>query len=637
MQDFIWLIPFFPLLGFMINGLIGRNFSEKTVGMIGAGTVFLSFLTAVLSFFDLIRLAPEARIFINTLYTWMATGDFGVNVAFRFDALSAVMVLVVTGVGFLIHVYSIGYMHGDRGFARYFSFLNLFTFAMLLLVLGNNFLILFLGWEGVGLCSYLLIGFWYENPEYAYAGNKAFIVNRIGDFGFLIGMFMIFAYFGSLDFDVVLPNAAVQPEWIITAISLLLFVGAAGKSAQIPLYVWLPDAMAGPTPVSALIHAATMVTAGVYMVCRTSALYILSPLALSVVAVIGLLTALLAATIAITSKDMKKVLAYSTVSQLGYMFLAAGVGAFATAIFHLMTHAFFKALMFLGAGSVMHGLANETNIDKMGGLKNKMRTTWITFMAGGLAIAGIFPFAGFWSKDEILWNAYISPFGSTAFWAFGSIIAGLTAFYVFRMIFRVFYGESRVDKEIALHVHESPPVMTVPLIILAVLSVLGGLINIPHFLPAFEHFLEPVFASARQAVASKGVDAGFGLELSFMAISLGIAIIGIYTAYVMYVKNPGLPDRIANAAKGLYRLLYNKYFVDELYDAVIVRPFLKISETFFYGFFDVKIIDGIVNGSARMMGGIAGVLRRMHSGIVQFYAFSLVLGVIALFGYLILG
>ncbi|MFQ5629488.1 MAG: NADH-quinone oxidoreductase subunit L [bacterium] len=634
MQDYIWLIPFFPLLGFVVNGLIGKNFSEKIIGAIGAGTVFLSFLTAAISFFQLIQLPAEARVFVNTLYTWMATGDFSADVAFRFDALSAVMVLVVTGVGFLIHVYSIGYMHGDRGFARYFAFLNLFSFAMLLLVLGNNFLIMFLGWEGVGLCSYLLIGFWYENPEYAYAGNKAFIVNRIGDFGFLIGMFMIFSYFGSLDFDIVFSNATAQPAWAITAICLLLFVGATGKSAQIPLYVWLPDAMAGPTPVSALIHAATMVTAGVYMVCRNSALYILSPTALSVVAVIGLATALLAATIAITSKDIKKVLAYSTVSQLGYMFLAAGVGAFATAIFHLMTHAFFKALMFLGAGSVMHALANETNMDKMGGLKNKLRTTWMTFMVGGLAIAGIFPFAGFWSKDEILWNSFVSPFGSTAFWALGSVIAGLTAFYMFRMIFSVFYGESRVDKDVAHHVHESPPVMTIPLIILAVLSAIGGLINIPHFFPAFEHFLEPVFATT-QAAAGEGAQHGFGLELSFMGLSVAIAVVGIFTAYTLYVKNPSLPESIANSAKGIYRLLYNKYFVDELYDAVIVRPFVKISDKFFYGFFDVKIIDGLVNGSAKMTGGIAAILRRMHSGVVQFYAFSLLLGAIALFGYLI--
>ncbi|MCA9741189.1 MAG: NADH-quinone oxidoreductase subunit L [Deferribacteres bacterium] len=637
MQDYIWLIPFFPLLGFLINGLLGKYLSEKVIGILGSAMVFLSFSTAVVLFFQLTQLDPENRLFINTLYTWMATGSFSADVAFRFDALSAVMVLVVTGVGFLIHVYSIGYMHGDRGFARFFSFLNLFTFAMLLLVLGNNFLIMFLGWEGVGLCSYLLIGFWYENPEYAYAGNKAFIVNRIGDFGFLIGIFMIFGYFGSLNFDTVLSAAGMQPEWVITTICLLLFVGATGKSAQIPLYVWLPDAMAGPTPVSALIHAATMVTAGVYMICRTSAMYVLSEVALSVVAIIGLLTALMAATIAITSKDIKKVLAYSTVSQLGYMFLAAGVGAFATAIFHLMTHAFFKALMFLAAGSVMHALSNETNIDKMGGLKNKIGTTYRTFWVGGLAISGILPFAGFFSKDEILWKAFSSPFGSTVFWAVGTLIAGLTAFYMWRMIYTVFYGESRVDKEVALHIHESPKVMTVPLIVLAALSTVGGLVNIPHYFPMFEHFLDPVFMKYINPAAFEASHGSFGLELTFAAISLVVAFTGIWLAKVMYVQRRELPDKIASSVKGLYTLLFNKYYVDELYDKIIVKPFVKVSDAFFYAFFDVKIIDGIVNGSAKIMDSIAGVLRRSHSGVVQFYALSLVVGAIALFGYLIFG
>ncbi|MDQ7054824.1 MAG: NADH-quinone oxidoreductase subunit L [candidate division KSB1 bacterium] len=637
MNDYLWLIPFFPLLGFLINGLLGRNFSEKMVGIIGAGAIFLSFVTTLLTFKELLTLEPEHRIFIQKLYTWMATGNFSVDVAFRFDALSAVMTLVVTGVGFLIHVYSIGYMHGDRGFFRYFAFLNLFTFAMLLLVLGNNFLILFLGWEGVGLCSYLLIGFWYEKIDYANAGMKAFIVNRIGDFGFLLGMFLIFKHFGSLDFDQVFSNAAAVPPGVITAITLLLFVGATGKSAQIPLYVWLPDAMAGPTPVSALIHAATMVTAGVYMVSRASALYILSPLALSVVAVIGVATALFAATMAITSQDIKKVLAYSTISQLGYMFLAAGVGAFSAAIFHLMTHAFFKALLFLGAGSVMHALSNETNLMKMGGLRKHLPITFWTFLVGGLAISGIPGFSGFFSKDEILWKAFSSPFGSPVLWGVGAVAAGITAFYIFRMIYLAFYGESRVDPEVALHIHESPKVMTVPLMVLAVLSIIGGYVGIPHVYMGLEHFLEPVFEPASVAMAAGAAGhASASTEFTLMGISVVIALAGIYLAYQLYVMNPEKPRQLAQSMHGLYTLLFNKYYVDEIYQAVFVKPFVNLSNVFFWRFFDVKIIDGIVNGVARIFGNIAAGLRRMQTGIVQMYALSLMLGAIIIFGYFIL-
>ncbi len=637
MNEYLWLIPFFPLLGFLINGLFGRNFSEKVVGTIGAGAIFLSFVTTLFAFNELLSLEPEHRVFIQKLYTWMATGNFSVDVAFRFDPLSAVMTLVVTGVGFLIHVYSIGYMHGDRGFFRYFAFLNLFTFAMLLLVLGNNFLILFLGWEGVGLCSYLLIGFWYEKVDYANAGMKAFIVNRIGDFGFLLGMFLIFKHFGSLDFDQVFSNASAVPAGVITAITLLLFIGATGKSAQIPLYVWLPDAMAGPTPVSALIHAATMVTAGVYMVSRASALYILSPLALTVVAVVGVATALFAATMAITSQDIKKVLAYSTISQLGYMFLAAGVGAFSAAIFHLMTHAFFKALLFLGAGSVMHALANETNLMKMGGLRKHLPTTFWTFLVGGLAIAGIPGFSGFFSKDEILWKAFSSPFGSPVLWAVGALAAGITAFYIFRMIYLAFYGESRVDPEVALHIHESPKVMTIPLMILAVLSIIGGYVGIPHVYMGLEHFLEPVFESSKLAMASGAAEhASLTTELILMGVSVLIALVGIYVAYQLYVKNPEKPKQLAQSMRGLYTLLYNKYYVDEIYQAVFVKPFVNISNVFFWRFFDVKIVDGIVNGVAKTFGGVAAVLRRTQTGVVQMYALSLMLGAILIFGYLIL-
>jgi len=637
MSDYIWLIPFFPLVGFLINGLLGYKFSEKVVGIIGAGAVFLSFITGALCFGQLLGMDPENRVLKDTLYTWMSTGSFTVDVAFRFDALSSVMVLVVTGVGFLIHVYSVGYMHGDQGFARFFAYLNLFMFAMLLLVLGDNYLVLFLGWEGVGLCSYLLIGFWYQNKEYAEAGNKAFIVNRIGDFGFLVGMFMIFAYFGSLDFDVVFAAAGSQPTWVITTICLLLFVGATGKSAQIPLYVWLPDAMAGPTPVSALIHAATMVTAGVYMVCRSSAMYILSDVALSVVAIVGLATALLAATIAITAKDIKKVLAYSTVSQLGYMFLAAGVGAFGTAVFHLMTHAFFKALMFLGAGSVMHALSNETNIDKMGGLGRKIKTTYRTFLAGGLAISGIPFFAGFFSKDEILWNAFNSQHGSWILWLLGTIVAGLTAFYMWRMIFLVFFGESRVDADVEKQIHESPPVMTIPLIVLAILSMVGGFVNIPHYFPMFEHYLEPVFTRHTDVALLKTGHGSFGLEIIFALISVVVASAGIYLARLFYLQKTELPLKMGARFKGAYQLLYNKYFVDELYQSALIAPFVKFSDKFCYRFVDVILIDGTVNGVARLVGLFSSLFRRLHTGLVQNYALSITFGVVVLFGYLLFG
>ena len=634
-SEYLWLIPALPLLGFLINGLLGSRLSEKIVGIIGSGVVFLAFLVAILNFISLLDLHPEDRVFIQSLYTWMAAGDFSVEVAFRFDPLSAVMTLIVTGVGFLIHVYSIGYMHGDRGFGRYFAFLNLFTFSMLILVLGNNFLLLFLGWEGVGLCSYLLIGFWYEKVEYANAGMKAFVVNRIGDFGFLLGMFLIFTQFGSLDFDQVFSAASAQSVGVITAICLLLFVGAVGKSAQIPLYVWLPDAMAGPTPVSALIHAATMVTAGVYMVSRASALYILSPLALSVVAITGLATAFFAATMALTSQDIKKVLAYSTISQLGYMFLGAGVGAFSAAIFHLMTHAFFKALLFLGAGSVMHALAGETSLEKMGGLRKHLPTTFWTFLVGGLAIAGIPGFSGFFSKDEILWKAFSSPFGSPILWVIGVAAAGLTAFYIFRMIFLAFYGESRVDPEVALHIHESPKVMTVPLIILAVLSVVGGYVGIPHVYQGLEHFLEPVFSHAGVA-AEAGMQEPFSLELGLMAVSVVVAIIGIFIAYQMYLHKPDLPGKLAQSFRGLYQLLFHKYYIDEIYQALFVKPFVKMSDYFFFRFFDVKIIDGSVNGIARVVGAMATGLRRTQTGLVQAYALSLIIGAVILLGYFII-
>jgi len=648
MQNYLWLIPFFPLLGFAINGLLGRKLNEKAVGVIGAGVVLASFIVAVLSFVELLREHAESRLLTQTLYQWLATGNLGIDIAFRLDTLSMTMVLVVTGVGFLIHVYSIGYMHGERGFARFFAFLNLFTFAMLLLVMGDNFLLMFVGWEGVGLCSYLLIGYYYDRIfdestglTCAGAGTKAFVVNRIGDFGFLLGIFLIFATFGSLDFETVFSKAGeslTTPQVstaTFTAIALLLFIGATGKSAQLPLYVWLPDAMAGPTPVSALIHAATMVTAGVYMVARCSIIYLQAPLAMAVVAIVGLATAVFAATMAITATDIKKVLAYSTVSQLGYMFLACGVGAFTAGIFHLVTHAFFKALLFLGAGSVMHALSGETQITKMGGLKKHTPTTFWTFLMGGIAIAGIFPFSGFFSKDEILWKTFLH---SPALYVIALIAAGVTAFYMFRMIFMTFYGAPRMDAAVMHHLHESPKVMTVPLMILAVLSIIGGYVGIPH-LNQFEPWLDPVFTRfipAGAAMPEGAHEGSFGLELGLMALSVGVALVGIYIAYQIYLAKAGAADRVASRLFGLYNLLKHKYYVDEIYDALFVRPLLWLSENFFWKIFDVKLIDGAVNGSAKLFGGLASVLRRWQTGIVQNYAVTLVLGVIVILGYLLM-
>jgi NADH-quinone oxidoreductase subunit L len=559
----------------------------------------------------------------------MAAGSFKVAVAYLIDPLSLVMMLVVSGVSFIIHVYSIGYMYDDEGFYRYFSFLNLFVFAMLTLVSANNFLLMFVGWEGVGLCSYLLIGFWYEKQSASDAGKKAFVVNRIGDFGFLLGMFLIFWTFGSLDFKTVFALAAKYPvgSGVITVITLLLFVGATGKSAQIPLYTWLPDAMEGPTPVSALIHAATMVTAGVYMVARCSHLYVLAPFSLLVVAAVGAVTAIYAASIGMAQFDIKRVLAYSTVSQLGYMFLACGVGAFTSGIFHLMTHAFFKALLFLGSGSVMHGLHGELDMRKMGGLKKYMPITYWTFLLATLAIAGIFPFAGFFSKDEILFHSLIS--GHIIFWGIATAAAFITAFYMFRAVFMTFHGESRVDPHV--HPHEAPPVMTVPLMTLALLSVVGGFVGFPIIEGAnkFKDFLAP---SITPLIHHAHYPAWF--EITMMAFSMAVAGAGIFVAYKMYIKQPELPEKVTQKIPVVYDLVYNKYYVDEIYDATVVEPIKNGSDFLWHGV-DDNVVDGAVNGSATTIGWLSRHLRKLETGFVQNYALAILIGVVLITGYLI--
>ncbi len=642
----LWLVPALPLLGAIVNGLGAGRLPRKVVSTIGVGTVGVSFAVALGCFFSLLAFPADMQIFLQTLFAWMDSGDLSVPVRLALDPLSAVMTLVVTGVGFLIHVYSTGYMGHEKAYGRYFAYLNLFTFSMLMLVLADNFVLLFFGWEAVGLCSYLLIGHWYQRPSAAEAGKKAFIVNRIGDWGFMIGIFLVFVTFGTLDFGRVFaeaPSRLLGPGGLATAtaIALFLFVGAMGKSAQIPLHVWLPDAMEGPTPVSALIHAATMVTAGVYMVARCHILYVLAPTALGVVAIVGLATALFAASIGLVQKDIKRVLAYSTVSQLGYMFLALGVGAFASGIFHLMTHAFFKALLFLGAGSVIHALSGEQHLDKMGGLKPHLPRTHATMLIATLAIAGVFPLSGFFSKDEILWYAWKS--GGPFLWAAGVVGAFLTAFYMFRLYFMTFHGPSRLTAEAKHHLHESPSSMTTPLIILAFLSAVGGLIQVPLIEGGqqLDHFLEPVFADVASIVgggsAAHGAHgaADAGAEIALMVISLAVALSGIFVAHRFYVVDPAAPGRLAERARALYRLLFNKYWIDEVYDARIVQPIVRGSIRLWQRF-DAAVIDGAVNGIGREITRAAGLLRQAQTGYVQVYAMILTLGMVVVFGYLAL-
>jgi NADH-quinone oxidoreductase subunit L len=642
------LVPLFPLLGAVIGGLFGMKLRDRghLVGVTASG---LSCLAAFLVFFQTIG----GQTLDWDLYSWLEVGDVAVPVGVLVDPLSAVMMLVVTFVGFLIHVYSIGYMHGDRGYARFFTYLNLFMFSMLVLVLANNYLLMFLGWEAVGLCSYLLIGFWYEKKSAADAGKKAFIVNRIGDAGFLLGLFLIWTTFGSLTYADVF--AAVDPgvgAGVLTAITLLLFVGAVGKSAQFPLYVWLPDAMEGPTPVSALIHAATMVTAGVYMVARSHPLFELAPFSLELVAWVGALTAVFSATIALVQNDIKRVIAYSTISQLGYMFLGAGAGGYASAVFHLGTHAFFKALLFLGAGSVIHSLHGEQDIRRMGGLWKAMPITAWTFLLAALANAGIFPLAGFWSKDEILLNAYTR--GLTVPWALGMIGAFLTAFYMFRLFFLVFTGTFRGDAHAARHLHESPPSMAYPLAALGVFTVIAGFVfGFPPDHGVYHRFVAPVFEAAHHATPHAG-HPSVALEVVMGAISLTVALLGVAVAHWFYVRKPELPVSLARRLTGVYRTLLNKYWVDELYQAVFVdfgkrlcgflwgvdsrvvdgavngSSWVTVRLSFLSAWNDLKIVDGLVNAVAEVIQGGGSRLRRLQTGVVQNYILAMSLGILGM-------
>lgn len=622
MVKYFFLITLFPLLGFLVNGLLGYKIkNEKVSGLIGSLSVFASFVISAIGFFQLLGMENAERKITLTLFSWIATGSFSIDVSYLYDPLSSVMCLIITGVGFLIHIYSIGYMHGDKGYARFFAFLNLFIFAMLNLVLGDNLLLMFLGWEGVGLCSYLLIGFYYEKKFTGDAANKAFWVNRVGDLGFMIAMFFIFINFKTLSFDKIflqIDPATVNVS-LLTIITIFLFVGATGKSAQIPLFVWLPDAMAGPTPVSALIHAATMVTAGIYMICRTSFLFALSPITMNVVLIIGSVTALMAASIAIAQNDIKKILAYSTISQLGLMFAALGAGAFSTGIFYVLTHAFFKALMFLGAGSVIHSMHDEQDITKMGGLKHKMKVTFLTFMMGAIAISGIPPFSGFFSKDEIFSNVFAS--GNYAFFIIGLLTAFLTAFYIFRLVSLTFYGKPRYDFS-HIQPHESPKWMTVPLIILAVLSVIGGFVGVPHIIGTnfIGQYLEPVFMRAKEVLPENHISAP--TEIILITASVLVAVVSILLSLKKY------KDFVSESpATGFYKLLQDKYRVDELYDIIFVRP-VRALGSFFYTIFDLKIIDGFLNGTGSFFETISADWRKLQTGVVQDYAIISIAGIV---------
>ena len=643
-------IPLFPAMGALINfsnNLFGSEEAKARAHIIGVGSALISFLLACLTAFSVITGGPTTL----PIYEWIGVGALRVGVSFLIDPLTVVMLLVVTGVGLLVHIYSIGYMHGDAGYPRFFACLNLFMFSMLILIMADNYLLMFVGWEGVGLCSYLLIGYWYQKPSATTAGNKAFIVNRIGDAGFLLGVFTLFMTYGSLAYADIFPRAGLASESVATVITLCLFIGAIGKSAQIPLYVWLPDAMEGPTPVSALIHAATMVTAGVYMVVRSHALYALAPVSSEVVAVVGAATALFAASIALTQNDIKKVLAYSTVSQLGYMFLAAGVGAYIPAIFHLMTHAAFKGLLFLGSGSVIHALAGEQDMRKMGGLAHKIPVTHKTFLIGTVAIAGIPPLAGFWSKDEILASAFAGH--HYGLWGVGMVTALMTSFYMFRLLFLTFYGASRVDHAVEHHIHESPSTMTFPLWVLAGISLAAGFLGVPPESGLLHRFLQPVI------VSGEAHHLALGVEIDLMLLSAAIALLGGLLAYLFYVHRPTWPGLLVGQVRILYLASYRKYGIDEAYDLLILRPLLSgcralwkldqwvidgivnaighlaLFEGKISGLFDLHVVDGLVNLTSHLLNFFSRGLRRLQTGAVQHYVLGMVAGIVVFTLYLV--
>ncbi|MDP6308529.1 MAG: NADH-quinone oxidoreductase subunit L [SAR324 cluster bacterium] len=621
----IWLVPAFPLLGFLLNGFLGKRFGARFVTFVGPLAIALSFAQSLALFFQMLE--AEGNVLKEHLYTWISSGNFEAGINFQVDQLSGLYLLVITGVGFLIHVYSVGYMDGESGYYRFFAYLNLFVFFMLILVLGDSFLLMFVGWEGVGLCSYLLIGYYFEKDSAAEAAKKAFLFNRIGDFGVLSAVMLIFLAFGSIEFATINAEAATQFEYggaLVTAITLLLFLGATGKSAQIPLYVWLPDAMEGPTPVSALIHAATMVTAGLYMVARLSHLFVLAPFTMNVIAVVGTATALLAATIAVTQTDIKRVLAYSTVSQLGYMFLAMGVGAFGAGVFHVMTHAFFKALLFLGSGSVILAVHHEQDMRKMGALKNKLPITYMTMLLGTFAISGIPFFSGFFSKDEILWKAYSSPLGSPWLWGVGFLTAGLTAFYMFRMIYLTFHGESRVDSHTAEHVHESPFSMTIPLMILAALAVTGGFFGVPHVFHVIPNGMENYFQGFFAEIPS-----GHGTvsaEWTLMAFSVAFALLAWFFASRLYHSGFDLAAGLRSKWESLYQLSLNKWYVDELYNTLIIQPGRLFSTHVLWRLFDQNVIDRAVNTTADVARMVGNSIRPLQNGLTQNYALIFTLG-----------
>ncbi|HLZ92783.1 MAG TPA: NADH-quinone oxidoreductase subunit L [Candidatus Acidoferrum sp.] len=636
--NYLWIIPALPLLGSAINGLFGAKWPNKIINTVAVGSTGLSFLAALEAVREFTHLAPENIPWVQQYFTWIIAGDFRAGFDLQVDQLTVVMLLVVTGVGWLIHIYSTGYMAHEGGYYRFFSYLNLFMFFMLILVLAANYVLLFVGWEGVGLSSYLLIGFYFLRKSASDAGKKAFIVNRIGDFGFMLGMFLLYKSFGTLDFVPLFAKATPLPADVMghlgmfTIACLLLFTGACGKSAQLPLYVWLPDAMEGPTPVSALIHAATMVTAGVYVVARSHILFTHAPTAMFVVAIVGCATAFFAATIGLVQTDIKRVLAYSTVSQLGYMFLACGVAAFSAGIFHLMTHAFFKALLFLASGSVIHAMGGEQDMLKMGGLSKKIRWTYLTMLTATLAIAGFPPLAGFFSKDSILLNAYQSDRGGRILYAFGLLTALLTSFYMFRLIFLTFFGKPRYDEH-KVHVHESPKSMLVPLVILAVLSIIGGWIAAPAFWGApdyFAKFLEPVFAQGGAGNAEAAEATAHALETPLAIVAVVTALLGFAIAFWLYLRRPGKPEQLAKSMRGAYTLLLNKYYVDEIYAALIVKPLLWLSTNVLWQTVDVRGIDGTVNGIAEGMTGVGDGVRHTQSGNTRSYAVWVVIGAIVI-------